>query len=207
MELVLRAEGEVNPGPGVEVADQVFGVEYNEPLVHQIVTAYLAAGRSGTRAQKNRAAVSGGGKKPWRQKGSGRARAGSSRNPLWRGGGVTFAAQPANYAQKVNRKMYRGAMRSILSELVRSQRLVVVEDFSVDTPKTREVVGRLQKMDLQHVLIVTDPLEDNLRLATRNLHWVGVCGSRQVDPIALIAFEKVMVTVPALRQIEEQFGT
>ena len=153
----------------VEVADATFGKEFNEALVHQVVTAYLAGGRQGTRAQKNRSDVRGGGKKPWRQKGTGRARAGTIRSPLWRSGGVTFAARPQDYTQKVNRKMYRAAMRSILSELVRQERLVAIEEFSVEAPKTKQVAAKLKELNLEKVLIVTEEVDETLYLAARNL--------------------------------------
>lgn len=206
MDLELFSEDSDSPKPNVHVTDRAFSAAFNESLVHQVVTASLAGARSGTRAQKNRAAVRGGGAKPWRQKGTGRARAGSIRSPLWRGGGVTFAARPANHRQKVNRKMYRGALRSILSELVRLSRLVVVEGFAVNTPKTREMVARLSKMGLSDVLIVTETVDENLLQAVRNLHWVDACEAARVDPVSLIAFEKVLITVPALRQLEERLG-
>jgi large subunit ribosomal protein L4 len=201
--------GLISPDDGakagdVDVSDAAFGAAYNEPLVHQVVTAYMAAARSGTRAQKTRAEVRGGGAKPWRQKGGGRARAGSIRSPLWRGGGVTFAAAPQSYVQKVNRKMYRAAMRSILSELARQERLVILEDFGADAPKTKDVVGRLGRLGLDDVLIVTGAEDGNLDLATRNLHWAAVQESRDVSPVSLLAFQKVLVTVPALRQLEER---
>src|SRR5690554_5390526 len=153
----------------VEVTDATFGKEFNEALVHQVVTAYLAGGRQGTRAQKNRSQVSGGGKKPFRQKGTGRARAGTIRSPLWRSGGVTFAARPQDHSQKVNRKMYRAAMRAILSELVRQDRLVLVEELAVQAPKTKELVQKLQELELQNVLIIADDVEQNLYLAARNI--------------------------------------
>lgn len=187
----------------VEVSDLTFGKEFNEALVHQVVTAYMAGGRQGTKAQKNRSAVSGGGAKPFRQKGTGRARAGTSRSPLWRAGGVTFAAQPRNYAQKVNKKMYRAAMRCILSELVRQERLVVVEDFQMDTPKTKQFVAKLNELKLDNALLITENVEQNLYLAARNVPHVDVRDAAGIDPVSLIGFEKVLVTVPALKKIEE----
>lgn len=190
----------------VEVSDVAFGKEYNQDLVHQAVTAYLAGARQGTRAQKNRAAVAGGGRKPWSQKGSGRARAGTIRSPIWRSGGVTFAAQPQDYSQKLNRKMYRAALRSILSELARQERLVVVEEFDLDAPKTKALVQKLGDFDLQDVLIVTEEVSENLYLSSRNLHKVDVRDVVGVDPVSLIRFEKVLVTVPALKKIEEMLG-
>lgn len=190
----------------VEVSDAVFDAAYNESLVHQVVTAYMAGARSGTRAHKNRSAVRGGGIKPWRQKGTGRARAGTSRSPIWRSGGVTFAAQPQNYEQKVNRKMYRAAMRSILSELYRQERLMVVDAFSVDAPKTKSLVGKLNDMSAKDVLIVTDATDENLELAARNLHTVDVRTPAQVDPMSLVAFDKTIITSAALKQIEEKLA-
>ncbi|MBV0933833.1 50S ribosomal protein L4 [Marinobacterium weihaiense] len=187
----------------VEVSDLAFGKEFNEALVHQVVTAYMAAGRQGTKAQKNRSAVSGGGAKPFRQKGTGRARAGTSRSPLWRAGGVTFAAQPRSFAQKVNKKMYRAAMRCILSELVRQERLVVVEDFQLETPKTKQFVGKLEELKLDNALLITENVEQNLYLAARNVPHVDVRDAAGIDPVSLVGFEKVLVTVPALKKIEE----
>lgn len=190
----------------IEVQDVAFGAVFNVPLVHQVVTAYLAGGRAGARAQKSRAQVRGGGRKPWRQKGLGRARAGSIRSPLWRGGGVTFAARPRHYTQKVNRKMYRGALRAILSELVRQERLLVVEHFSLETPKTRDLVGQLRKLSLDNVLIVVETVNDNLWLAARNIPGVEVCGELSVDPVRLVAFDATLITVGALRRLEERLA-
>ncbi len=187
----------------VEVSDATFGQEFNESLVHQVVVAYMAAARAGTKAQKTRSQVSGGGAKPWRQKGSGRARAGTIRSPLWRGGGKTFAATPRDYEQKVNRKMYRGAMRSILSELVRQERLVVVDSFAVDAPKTKQLVGKLKDMGLDNVLIVDSEISDNLFLASRNLINVEVCAGNRINPVSLVRFDKVLITTAALKQVEE----
>jgi len=190
----------------VEVSDVAFGKEYNQDLVHQAVTAYLAGARQGTRAQKNRAAVSGGGRKPWAQKGSGRARAGTIRSPIWRSGGVTFAAQPQDHSQKLNRKMYRAALRSIVSELARQERLVVVEAFDMEAPKTKDLVQKLGEYNLKDVLIVTEEVSENLYLSSRNLHKVDVRDVVGVDPVSLIRFEKVLVTVPALKKIEEMLA-
>ena len=190
----------------VEVADATFGKEFNEALVHQVVTAYLAGGRQGTRAQKNRSDVRGGGKKPWRQKGTGRARAGTIRSPLWRSGGVTFAARPQDFSQKVNRKMYRAAMRSILSELVRQERLVAIEEFSVEAPKTKQVAAKLKELNLEKVLIVTEEVDETLYLAARNLPHVDVVDVAAADPVILVAFDKVLVTVSALRKFEEKLA-
>ncbi len=202
MQLVTKApEG---AGREIEVADAAFGAAYNAPLVHQVVSAFMAGKRSGTSAQKTRAEVRGGGAKPWRQKGTGRARAGSSRSPIWRGGGVTFAARPRSYAQKVNRKMYRAAMRSILSELVRQDRIHMVEEFRVSSPKTRELAGKLKELGLDDVLIVVEECEAELALASRNLHWVAVSEARDVNPVGLLAFSQVLMTVAACRSMEER---
>ncbi|TDN99775.1 MULTISPECIES: 50S ribosomal protein L4 [Halomonas] len=190
----------------VEVSDATFGKEFNEALVHQVVTAYLAGGRQGTRAQKNRSDVRGGGKKPWRQKGTGRARAGTIRSPIWRSGGVTFAARPQDHSQKVNRKMYRAAMRSILSELVRQERLVAVDGFAVDAPKTKQLVAKLEELGLEKVLIVTEEVDENLYLAARNIPNVDVLDVAAADPVSLVAFDKVLVTVSALRKFEEKLA-
>ncbi|MAZ71234.1 MAG: 50S ribosomal protein L4 [Porticoccus sp.] len=187
----------------IEVSEVAFGKEFNQDLVHQAVTSYLAGARQGTRAQKTRAEVSGGGKKPWRQKGTGRARAGTIRSPIWRTGGVTFAAKPQDHSQKLNRKMYRAALRSILSELARQDRLVVVESFDVDQPKTKVLIQKLGEFGIQDVLIVTEEVTENLYLSSRNLHKVDVRDAVGVDPVSLIHFEKVLVTVPALKKIEE----
>ncbi|MGA7801852.1 MAG: 50S ribosomal protein L4 [Gammaproteobacteria bacterium] len=190
----------------VEVSDAAFAGPFNEGLVHQVVVAYLAGARAGTRAQKTRSDVSGGGTKPWRQKGTGRARAGSIRSPLWRGGGVTFAARPQDHSQKVNKKMYRAAMRSILSELVRQDRLVVVEGLAVAAAKTRELTSQLKDLGLDDVLIVHDSPDDNLYLAARNLPKVAVCDAAGIDPVSLVGAEKVLMTVAAVRQFEERLG-
>lgn len=188
------------------VSDEAFGKEYNADLVHQAVVAYMAGGRQGTRAQKTRAEVSGGGKKPWRQKGTGRARAGTIRSPIWRSGGVTFAARPQDHSQKLNRKMYRAAMRSILSELARQDRLVVVESFDMEEAKTKVLIQRLAEFGLSDVLIVTEEVNENLYLSSRNLHKIEVCDALGVDPVSLIRCDKVMVTVPAMKKIEEMLG-
>jgi len=201
MELAVQ-----DTGSRLQVSDRAFGERFNEPLIHQVVVAYLAGARAGTRAQKTRAEVRGGGAKPWRQKGTGRARHGSIRSPLWRGGGVTFAAKPQDHSQKVNRKMYRGAMRSILSELVRQGRLIVVESFDADTPKTKAMAARLKDMGLDEVLIVAEELSENLHLATRNLPRVLALGVSDLDPVSLVRFEKVLMTVGAVRRIEEWLG-
>jgi len=196
----------VNGAAAIEVSDVTFAAPFNETLVHQAVVAYMAGGRQGSVKQKTRAEVSGGGKKPWRQKSTGRARAGSTRGPIWRSGGVTFAARPQSYAQKLNRKMYRAALRSILGELVRSERLVVVPEFSVETPKTKALVGKLEALGVSDVLIVSETIDENLYLAARNLPNVDVRDVLGSDPVSLIAFEKVLVTVPALKKFEELLG-
>ncbi|PWK51951.1 50S ribosomal protein L4 [Pleionea mediterranea] len=205
MEINLSVPGN-NASGALQVSETAFGREFNEALVHQVVVAYMAATRSGTRAQKTRSEVSGGGKKPWRQKGTGRARAGTIRSPIWRAGGVTFAAKPQDYTQKVNKKMYRGAMQAILSELVRQERLVVVEDFAVSAPKTKELVGKLKEFELKDVLIVTENVEENLYLASRNVHKVDVLDAQGVDPVSLIAYDKVLMTVAAVKKFEEMLG-
>ena len=190
-------------GAAVELSDTAFGREFNEALVHQVVTAYLAGGRQGTRAQKTRAEVSGGGIKPWRQKGTGRARAGSIRSPIWRGGGRAFAAKPQDWSQKVNRKMYRGAMQCILAELIRQERLILVEEISVSGPKTKELIAKLNELGAPRALIVTKEVDENLYLAARNIPHVNVLDTSEVDPVSLIAFDKVIMTVEAAKQFEE----
>ena len=180
--------------------------EFNEALVHQVVVSYAANARQGTRAQKTRAEVKGSGKKPWRQKGTGRARAGSVKSPIWRSGGVSFAAKPQDHSQKVNKKMYRGALKSILSELVRQDRLMVVEKFGVDAPKTKELKNKLDAMNLDDVLIVTPEVDENLFLAARNLYKVDVRDVAGIDPVSLIAFNTVLVTADAVKQIEEMLA-
>lgn len=190
----------------VSVSEAAFGKEFNQDLVHQVVVAYQAAARQGTKAQKNRAAVAGGGRKPWNQKGSGRARAGTNSSPIWRSGGVTFAAQPRNYEQKVNKKMYRAAMRCIVSELTRQERLVVLESMEISAPKTKELVQCLAQYDIADALIVTEELSPNLYLAARNLHKVDVIDAQAIDPVSLIGFDKVIVTVGALKKIEEMLA-
>lgn len=187
----------------VEVSEAAFGREFNEALVHQVLVAHMAGARQGSRAQKTRAEVSGGGRKPWRQKGTGRARAGSIRSPLWRGGGKIFAARPQDHSQKVNRKMYRGALQCILSELIRQDRLVVCESFDLAEPKTKGLTSRLKALDLSNVLIVAEEVDQNLYLASRNLKDVDVRDVQAVDPVSLISHDKVLVTVGALKKLEE----
>jgi large subunit ribosomal protein L4 len=195
-----------NSSSTVAVSDVAFGREFNEALVHQVVTAYQAAARQGTKAQKTRSEVRGGGAKPWRQKGTGRARAGTSRSPIWRSGGVTFAATPRDFSQKVNKKMYRAAMQTILSELVRQDRLVVVESLSVESPKTKAFVETLKSFELANAFIVADDVSENLYLAARNIPHVEVREASAIDPVSLVAYEKVLITVAALKRIEELLG-
>jgi large subunit ribosomal protein L4 len=200
MELMVKG------ADALTVSETTFGREFNEALVHQVVVAYAAGARQGTRAQKTRSEVSGGGAKPWRQKGTGRARAGTIRSPIWRTGGVTFAAKPQDHSQKVNKKMYRGAMKSILSELVRQERLIVVDNFSVEAPKTKELVAKLKELELNDVLIVTGEVDENLFLAARNLYKVDVRDASGIDPVSLIAFNKVLMTAAAVKQVEEMLA-
>jgi len=184
------------------VADTVFGVDYNEALVHQVVTAYLNGCRAGTKAQKSKAMVSGGGKKPWKQKGTGQARAGSIRSPLWRGGGKTFAAVPRDHSQKVNKKMYRGAIRSIISELNRNGSLIVADSFTVEAAKTKSLVEKLNTVGENDILIVTDTVDHNLFLSARNLHRVNVVDVNGINPVSLLSFKKVLLTAPAVKKLE-----
>jgi large subunit ribosomal protein L4 len=193
-------------GGSLQVSDLVFGTEYKPGLIHQVVTAYMAGGRAGAKAQKNRSTVRGGGSKPYRQKGTGRARAGTSRSPIWRGGGVTFAAQPRNYAQKVNRKMYQGAVRSILSELGRQNRLLVLPELQITAPKTKELVQKLDELGVSDVLIVIDDFDDSLFLASRNLADVDVRAVRDLDPVSMIAFDRLILTEGAIRKLEERLA-
>ena len=193
-------------GSAVELSEVALGREFNEALVHQVVTAYLAGGRQGSKAQKSRADVSGGGKKPFRQKGTGRARAGSIRSPIWVGGGKTFAARPQDWSQKVNRKMYRGAMQCILAELVRQDRLVLVEEFAVAAPKTKELLAKLNDLNATRALIVTESVDENLYLAARNIPHVDVVDAAAIDPVSLIAFDKVVMSVAAAKKIEVELG-
>jgi large subunit ribosomal protein L4 len=200
MKLKLQGSGTV------DVTEAAFGAAFNEPLVHQVVTAYLAGARAGTKAQKNRASVRGGGTKPWRQKGTGRARAGTIRSPIWVGGGRTFAAKPRSYRQKVNRKMYRAALCSVLSELVRQDRLIVVKEFGLEAPKTKLLAGKLGELGLDNVLIVNEAFDETVFLAVRNLPNVGICDAGSIDPVVLIRFEKVLMTLPALKLLEERLS-
>ncbi|TKB46535.1 50S ribosomal protein L4 [Ferrimonas sediminicola] len=201
MELVMK-----DAQSALEVSETTFGREFNEALVHQVVTAYAANARQGTVSQKTRAEVAGTGKKPWRQKGTGRARAGTVKSPIWRSGGVAFAAKPQDHSQKVNKKMYRAALQSILSELVRQDRLIVVEKFGVEAPKTKELVAKLKELSVDDVLIVTGEVDENLFLASRNLYKVDARDVAAIDPVSLIAFDKVLMTADAVKQIEEMLA-
>ncbi|VFP84174.1 50S ribosomal protein L4 [Candidatus Erwinia haradaeae] len=201
MELALKdAQG------ALTVSNATFNCNFNEALVHQVVVAYAAGSRQGTRAQKTRAEVIGSGKKPWRQKGTGRARAGSVKSPLWRSGGITFAAKPQDHAQKVNKKMYRGAIKSIFSELIRQNRLIVVKNFSLEAPKTRLLTQKLREMHIEKALIITSSIEENLFLAVRNLYNVHVCHTTSMNPVQLIAFNTVIITSDAVKKLEEMLA-
>ena len=193
-------------GKKIKVSEATFGRDFSEALVHQVVTAYLAGARAGTKAQKSRAGVSGGGKKPWKQKGTGRARVGSIRSPLWRGGGRTFAAVPRDHAHKVNRKMYRAAVQSILSELVRQDRMIVVDSFEVDQPKTQQLVQKLESLGFSSGLIVTHDFNEKLYLASRNLFAIHIVDVAGLDPVSLVGAEKVIMTVTAIEQVQEWLG-
>jgi len=203
MELALALPGKKTGKEKISLSDKSFSREYNEPLVHQMVVTYMAGTRQGTVKQKTRSEVRGGGRKPWRQKGTGRARAGTIRSPIWRSGGVTFAAKPQDYSKKLNKKMYRGAMQCILSELIRQDRLIVVNEFTVESHKTKDLVNKLKDFGLINVLIITDQEQQNLYLAARNLHKVDALDVSGLDPVSLIGFEKVLITVPALKKVEE----
>ena len=206
MELALALPGKKAGKETISLSDESFDREYNEPLVHQTVVTYLAGARQGSVKQKTRSEVRGGGRKPWRQKGTGRARAGTIRSPIWRSGGVTFAARPQDHSKKLNKKMYRGAMQCILSELIRQDRLIVVNDFTLETYKTKDLVNKLKEFGLDNVLIVSDQIEQNLFLAARNLHKVDALDVSGLDPVSLIGFEKVLITVPALKKVEEMLS-
>lgn len=200
MKLKMQGSG------SVDVADSAFDVKFNEPLIHQVVSAFLAGGRAGTKAQKNRSQVRGGGAKPWRQKGTGRARAGTIRSPIWVGGGRTFAARPRDFSQKVNRKMYRAALRSLFSELVRQDRLVITESLELKAPKTKEMAALLKSNGVDNVLIVNEAFDEKIFLSARNLPNVGICDAGSIDPVVLMRFEKVLITLPALKLIEERLS-
>jgi len=206
MELPIHSFANAAPAGNFTVADTVFAQPYKEALVHQIVTAYFAGARQGTKAQKTRAEVSGGGAKPWKQKGMGRARAGTSRGPLWRSGGRAFAARPRSFEQKVNRKMYRGALCSILSELIRQERLIVVDNLNVLEAKTKQLIANLGRFALTDVLLIGEDVSDALYLSARNLHWVGLADSEAIDPALLISYAKVLVSQGALVRLQEQLS-
>ncbi len=191
-----------SPISKVAVSEAIFDRPYNEALVHQVATTYMTNARQGTKAQKTRAEVSGGGVKPWKQKGTGRARAGTSRSPLWRKGGVIFAAKPQDHSQKINRKMHRAAMSSVLSELIRQERLMVVDQFVVDTHKTKDLMARLKKMNLTDVLIVVPEVDENMYLASRNVYGLDVRDGHDVDVVSLIAYQKVLMTADVLKTLE-----
>ncbi|MBQ0725584.1 MAG: 50S ribosomal protein L4 [Cycloclasticus sp.] len=192
------------PVVGKNVSEAVFGQDYNEGLIHQLVVTYMANARAGTRAQKTRSEVSGGGVKPWKQKGTGRARAGTIRSPIWRTGGVTFAAKPQDHSKKLNKKMYAVAMRSILSELIRQERLVIVDSITLDQPKTKSLNALLADNGMLNSLIVLAAEDVNLQLASRNIHKVDVCTAFEVDPVSLLSFEKICITADAIVLIEER---
>lgn len=196
----------VQGGSPVEISDDIFACDFNEGLVHQVVTSYMNAGRQGSKAQKTRSEVSGGGIKPWRQKGTGRARAGTTRSPIWRTGGVTFAAKPRSYAQKINKKMYRRGIKIILSELVRQDRFVLVNEINLPAPKTKALVSYLGDMKLENVLIVDSAENSNLSLASRNIPGVALVDVSQVDPVSLVSFDHVLVTVSALQKLQESLA-
>jgi large subunit ribosomal protein L4 len=201
MELKLHNFGKKSAGK-VKLSDSIFGADYNEALIHQVVTAYMAGSRAGTKAQKTRSEVRGGGKKPWRQKGLGRARAGTIRSPIWRGGGVTFAAKPRDFSQKVNKKMYRGAMRSILSELARQERLILIDDFVLDNAKTKSFVEKFNELKLKEALIITNEISENLYLASRNVPCVNVVDTQEINPYTLIGYENIVMTKDAAQKVE-----
>ncbi|MDH3689241.1 MAG: 50S ribosomal protein L4 [Gammaproteobacteria bacterium] len=203
MDLRVHGTDGSKSAKSLTVAESAFGATFNEPLVHQAVVCYQAKARAGTRAQKNRSAVRGGGEKPWRQKGTGRARAGTIRSPLWRGGGKVFPAMPRDFSQKINKKMFRGAMRCIISELIRQERLVLVDELAIESHKTKQLLARLNGLTGNDVLIVVEKVDDNLKLATRNLPKVDTCSARTLDPVDLIGHEKVLITVAAIKQVEQ----
>lgn len=203
MSLQIPAINDQDSAGAIDVSEAVFDMPFNETLVHQLVTKYLAGARSGTKAQKNRSAVKGGGIKPWRQKGTGRARSGTSRSPLWRSGGVTFAAQPRNFEQKLNKKMYRVGIKSIFSELLRQERLRVSNDIYPSAPKTKELAGKLKDVQGKKILIIADKIDENLELASRNIPNVALCTAADISPVLLVGADKVIATASAVKQIEE----
>jgi large subunit ribosomal protein L4 len=206
MSLQVPAIGNQDSAQSLDVSELVFGQDFNETLVHQLVTKYLSSARAGTKAQKNRSAVSGGGAKPFRQKGTGRARAGTTRGPIWRTGGVAFAAQPRSYDQKLNKKMYKAGIRSIFSELLRQNRIAICDDIIPENPKTKELLAKIKGIDAKRLLIVTDSLNENLVLAARNIPYVAVVTPSSVDPVSLVSADKVLATATALKQIEERLA-
>lgn len=198
MELLLK-----DMQGSLTVSEKVFGIAFNQALIHQAIVAYKNGARQGTRAQKNRSEVTSSGRKPWRQKGTGRARAGTVASPIWRSGGVTFAAKPQDHSQKINKKMYRAAIKSIISELIRQERLITVNNFSIEAPKTKLLVQKLKDMSLNDVLIITSKLDYNLNLAARNLYKVDIRNPSNIDPVNLILYDKVIITAEAIKQVEE----
>ncbi|OAI10056.1 50S ribosomal protein L4 [Methylomonas lenta] len=204
--MTLQIPAISNQSSALSVSESVFGQDFNETLVHQLVVKYMAAARAGTKAQKNRSAVSGGGAKPFRQKGTGRARAGTTRSPIWRTGGVTFAAQPRSYDQKLNKKMYKVGVRSIFSELLRQERIAICDDILPNTPKTKEFLAKIKDIDAKRILIVIDELNENLILAARNLPYIAVVTSTSVDPVSLVSADMVIATTAALKLIEERLA-
>lgn len=205
MDLTVKEFSDGNETSNLTVSDDVFVAKFNEPLIHQVVVSYLSGARQGSRAQKSRNEVRGGGAKPWRQKGTGRARSGTRSSPIWRSGGVTFAAKPKNHALKVNRKMFQAAMKSIVSELVRCERFIVVKSINVDSPKTKNMASLLAKQDLKNVLIVAEEIDENLFLSTRNIPNVEVIEIDCIDPVALISYEKILISETAVKKLEQRF--
>ena len=205
MDLTVKDFSDGNETSNLTVSDDVFVAKFNEPLIHQVVVSYLSGARQGSRAQKSRNEVRGGGAKPWRQKGTGRARSGTRSSPIWRSGGVTFAAKPKNHALKVNRKMFQAAMKSIVSELVRCERFIVVKSINVDSPKTKNMASLLAKQDLKNVLIVAEEIDENLYLSTRNIPNVEVIEIDCIDPVALISYEKILISETAVKKLEQRF--
>lgn len=206
MSVSVAVHKQGKPTESLQLSEVVFNRPFNEPLLHQVVTAILASQRQGTRAQKTRSEVSGGGAKPWKQKGTGRARAGSIRSPIWKGGGKIFAAKPQCYKQKINKKSYTSAVRSLLSELLRQERLIVVDELTVSQPKTKVMLEQLKAYQYDSVLIVSDAIDENLYLATRNIPNVALVDVVEVNPVLLIGFDKIMMTVEAVKQLEENFA-
>ncbi|MEM7468498.1 MAG: 50S ribosomal protein L4 [Pseudomonadota bacterium] len=204
MELQIQSFESGSSAGNMTLSDAVFACDYNEPLIHQVVTAHLAGARSGTKKQKSRSDVRGGGEKPWRQKGLGRARSGTNSSPIWRSGGATFAARPRDYSQKVNRKMYRAAITSILSELVRQERLLIVDDVALNEAKTKQLVTNLKNLNVENVLLVTEEINENVFLASRNLHKVGVVDVETIDPTLLIGFDHIVISKEAMTRLEER---